>query len=271
MTYACSVDLGTNVYGFEWLADNDITTIAGLIDTLVDSINNVAGMKDTVTAEDSVTYIKLISRFGQQRLEGAARWTFVPTDSLSVSSDSPATLTVAMVCDSMVATINGTAALSDSVTAANDGDTVYTLTADRAGWAIYCSPGDTAQDTVIVTANKASWSYGTDSLPLFSMLIPHGYKSLWGDIILSPSLSTGNGYGLADTGWIWLYAAGAASGSQLVDSAFSEGLPCTLHVAVASNDTLWREELWITATIADSATDTSGSRAHALTYRFIAN
>lgn len=260
LTYACSVDMGTNIYGFEWLADNDITTVEALIDTLVDSINNVTGMSDSVLAQDSVSYIKLVSKFGQQRLEGSARWILVLGDSLT-EGDSVPTLTIAAICDTMSSLINANGVLTDSLTAANDGDSVYTVTGDRPGWDIYTATGDTAQDTSLVVAAVTSNSVATGSFDLGRVIYAdwHG-TSIKGRFILKPSDSTGLGVGLSDSGYLRLYHEATYGDSTLAATDSAASLPCTLSVSIADaagNNVVFYDKLTLSWRITDTASDTS--------------
>lgn len=269
-TYACSLDCGTNIYGFEWLADNDITTVAALIDTLVDSINNVAGWSDTVTAHDSVTYIKLVSKFSQRELEGNARWTvkFSDSDPKIVEGDSIPTLSVGNLCDSLVATINGEATLADTLTAVNLADTAVQITGDRKGWTINLFAGDTAQTVLETQAAKASSSRFTDTFPLFEMYTaPAGpYTALMGDITLHASKYTGVGYGLSGSTFVRLYARSQGGTYYHIASDSAAAATATLHLAQVANDTLWKARLAIVVTVVDSATDTAATANHDLDY-----
>ena len=110
-TYSCSVAFKEEpvTLGVEKDYASGVATVAALIDTLVALINGKAGLTDSVTAEDSVTYIKLVSNFSQVSF-GDERWTMIMVTAGgagTLDSAAHASLaTVAMVCDTMVAMIN---------------------------------------------------------------------------------------------------------------------------------------------------------------------
>lgn len=276
LVYACSLDCGTNIYGFELTCPNGATySLDSLLNDLTDSINAVSGMADTVTAEDSATYIKLTSNFAMDNLEGAARWTLVLGDSLA-EGDSTFT-TIAMVCDSMVAAINAADTISNHVTAANSGDTVYTVTANTRGVTFTLSPGDSAQDTSVTKANATSWSTVVDTFGGFSMCCPEAYKSIYGMAILRVAKDSTDGYGGSDSGWIWVYAE--KNGAWVVlDSSVSEGLPDTLFLKIGADttggavdpDTLYGSMLHFVVKVKDTCTVVgSGPYHHGVDWEFI--
>jgi hypothetical protein len=82
-------------------------TVASIIDSLVAIINAKTGLKDSVLAQDSGTYIKLISKNGGDVM---ARWTQIVNDSTLDTLIHPGVSTVAMACDSLTAKINASAA-----------------------------------------------------------------------------------------------------------------------------------------------------------------
>lgn len=192
-------------------------------------------------------------------------------DSIEVLWTAPAAATdVAMVCDSMAAYINA-AACSSFVTAA-DSTTAYYIHSDSLGWAFDVYLADTATDSVHTVANVTSWSSVKDTFPLFSLTHPTKYCNLYGQVILPASHVTAQGYGLSDSGWIWLYAEWEGT-SHLICSTVSEGLPCTLWVNQPDTsdiaDTLWKDHIHVVIEVADSATDSSMAPIHSIKYKFL--
>jgi hypothetical protein len=267
-SYYCSLDCGTNVYGFGYDPPGIDTTIATFSAAIVDSINNVAGMKDTIQGEDSIANGYVLARWlvAQDGLEGDARGV------IRVGADDAGTelaigdstlVTIAMVCDSMVAAINAVDSLSHHITASNTGDTAYLITQDTAGMTATVTFGDTCQDTTNQRINYDSWTSDADTFPLLSMNLPGTYSSLYGDIILEASDTTTYSYGTADSGMIVLKAYNSFTDSyQMIDSTKARGLPVTLHVATPAlrdsvggtdPDTLWREDLRVIVRVVDSA------------------
>ena len=145
----CSVAFaGGETLGIEYdLSTGADSTIATALDSIVAIFNGATNLTDSVEAEDSATYIKLISSFSQEAFGG--RWSLVMS---SDSTDSNSSITsIAMVCDSMTAYINAKAGTSDSLVASDSG-TYYVVqnlhggdTTLNTGWMVV--PQDTAQDT----------------------------------------------------------------------------------------------------------------------------
>ena len=272
ITYSIDFDFGTNTVGFD--ADYDdgdaIITIAGLIDALVDSINNITTIKDTVQAEDSVTYILLRSLIAQEGLEGDARWVLVLGDS-TTEMDSTFT-TAAMAIDSLCALINADDSMSAHITA-NDSTTKYTVISDDVGLDIKFCPTDTSQDTTYVQLNVASANNVTDTIYLPPIMYSDlSADAFYGRFILEPSVDTAQGIGDSDSGYLILYTMFANELKEIArDSAAS--LPCTLRVAIGTDttgggvdpDTLFNYGLAIVYAIMDTASDTTVTVYYELT------
>ena len=111
-----------------------------------------------------------------------------------------------------------------------------------------------------------------DTFPIAPMLGSQTWKTVVGSVTLSASANTKRGYGLDDSGWIWLYTTWGCT-TLLVDSAVAEGLPMTLSVAHAAStagaDTLWKENMWVAVMLYDSTGDTNMTAAHDVDYKFI--
>ena len=263
--YCCSVDCGTHVYGFTLNPPGTDTTAATLVGSMADSIKVVAGMKDTITAEDSITYVKIIGKIAQEHLEGDARWAIHFTTDAGVLDTASSITTIAMVCDSMPATVAATDSIKDHYTAANDGDTVWTLTANKKGRYFIADVADTSLDTAWVTVNKESWSSTKDTIDLNILVFKDRHvNGLYGKFILKASSDTVHGIGDADSGFLYLYTTFDGQYYQLATDS-SEGLPCTLRVAIGRDttggsidpDTLFKTGLSIGYKINDSCSDTT--------------
>jgi hypothetical protein len=332
--YTCSLDMGTNVYGFTYDPPSTDTTLATFIDSLVDSINAVAGMTDSVLAEDSTANgnIKVIGKFATDNLEGGARWQLRVTGSeiaigdstittVAMWADSIAALieaetnltdsvtahdsatyvlitslfssdtyggrwtlkssagnqdtashasitTIAMVVDSMVATANGVDSIAAHYTAANDGDTVWTITALKKGLNFTLDIADTSQDSSTIQDTVTSRSGNTDTIKHIVGLHRRDLHAggLYMTVILKPSADTGDGgIGKDDSAVIWVYTVfddQSTTGQYfLLDSSVSEGLPDTLRISIprdsAGVDTLFKDWLAIVYRLDDSTTDTT--------------
>lgn len=266
ITYTCTLDCGTNKYGFAYDATGETDLLDSIIEHLVDSINNVAGMKDTIAAHDSATYIKVISKIAQIDLEGDARWTMAVGDSLDTTTIW--TTSVADVCDSMTASLNASANL-DSFVTAYDSTTFYIVQSDDAGVLFFVAIKDTSQDTTTSQTNVTSYSTYQDTFKVVRMV--------WDDFeiagidfwaILDSSVTTTNqGLGLSDSGYVWIYAVRNVHGNEqltLIDSAVRNALPCSLHILITADttgggvdpDSMWYEYWSLAYRIADTASDT---------------
>jgi len=259
ITYSCSLDFGTNITGFEYDPSGlDDTTIALIIDNLVDSFNNVTTIKDTVLAEDSVSYIKLVSKIAQIGLEGDARWTAKVGDSLD--SATIWVTSVADVCDSMVVYIN--ALDSSRFWSATDNDTSYTITGNKnnAGIFIFAVYTDTAQDTVYMADSVSSRS--SDSAT-FSLDRVRGFKHIDGRIILGASPSAWAGLGNDDSAIVTVYSVGP-TGRYIITVDTCAQVPCTCDVMLHSNvgDTTLRRQIEFHWYVDDSVTDTTMTIYH---------
>ena len=253
-TLACSLDCGTHTYGFEYAIGQFAEAHAAdsVEKYIKDSINAVAGMKDTVVASDSAGYVKVVSLFGQQHLEDGARWTLKLGTGLT-KGDSTVT-TIRSIIGAMVAAINDSTALADTVTAANSGDSVYTITANKKGVAFTIAIGDTSQDTSKVVANKTSSSATTDTLRIGNT---GGYNTLHAKIYIAPEISADAAIGKDDSCIIWLYTTFAGD-SYLADSTICTDLPCSLQTYIISTigDTLLRDGIYMKYLLRDTCTDT---------------
>jgi hypothetical protein len=263
------VDLGTNKTGVAYAVANLAWTRAQYIDTIVARFNAVTTLSDTVVAQDSVTYIKLVGLIAQDGLEGDARWTLDVTNASTnlVQGDSTFT-TVNMVCDSMVAAIEDSSTVADSVIAAVMGaaggaaDTAYKVTG-RAGYDFLLSPNDTAQDTVLLTAAATSTSCDTAIVDVPVLMWQNGFKCLYGDAVLRASATTTGGYGTHDSAVIRLYKTNRITGSEVIVAADSGTIPKTFHISKIACDTCYGNgSLFFRIILFDTATDTSGSRNH---------
>lgn len=273
-TYACSIGFAADTLGFELdPVDIEITTLELLVDTMVYLFNNTTTLKDSILAEDSVTYIKLKSKFGQGTL--TARWKVeFGTTGGAGTIDTAAGIeltTVAMVVDSLVAIINAEDSLKVYMTATNSGDTGVLITSTDPGvlffGAVFGSTdatptADSLQDTTTTQVNVASRSVATDTFqiqgaPLF--IRDQEYNSLTAMFILDTPATASQGINGGDSGYIWLYTV--FNGVHfLLDSALTDDMPCTLRVALehtAGIDTLFKEYLSLGYRISDSASDTT--------------
>lgn len=271
-TYACSVAFDGGTIGIEKDYATGVNTLAALIDTLVALINGKAGLTDSVEAEDSVTYIKLVSLFSQGTF--TARWTMVldvagGTGTLDTAAHVSLT-TIEMICDTMPVLINADVGLAAFVTAANSGDTVYTVTSDDPGVAFLggvwggtdgaALTADSLQDTVHVQANVASRSVSTDTFHLARIIYTDKeYNSMTAMFILDTPETEKQGINGGDSSYIWLYSVFNGEYFLLDGDSVATG-SCTLRVVLentAGSDTLFKEYLALGYRMADTASDTT--------------
>jgi len=258
-TLACSVSYAsTDIPGFEYAIPED-TVMANMIDDLVDSLEAIAGIDDSVTVEDSVTYIKLIAKFSTDTHGG--RWSLVYDGDLDTSYTRT---TVAMWCDSFITAVNASDA-ADYVTASDSTDSIYIIS-DDAGldFAIYLGDSTVATDTTQL--NVTSQCEQQDTLGLGPLV----YRDISPNVILSkfillPSHVTAQGAGLSDSGYLWLYTT-FDNQFFLLDSAVRNALPCTLYYAAKpGTDTLYKEDLTLVYRVTDTASDTTMTLPYKIT------
>jgi hypothetical protein len=257
--YYCTLDCGTNVYGYTYDPPGTDTTVATFSAAMVDSINNVAGMKDTIAGEDSIANGYVLARWkvAMDGLEGDARGVIRVGDDQAggeLAIGDSTLVTMAMVCDSMAATINALDSINLRLTAANDGDSVITLTSDKKGVAFTVDVADTSMDTTTITANKTSKS--RDSIDTY-IGNTYGYRTMHAKFMLSKEQSAYAGLGNSDSAWIHLYGV-MGTDLYLIARDSNNALPCSLLVTLHSNvgDTIIRPGLMVRTKVTDTCTDT---------------
>lgn len=245
MTLACSLAFngGSDVLGFEFLKPASLT-LSQLVDTLVDSINNVADLSDSVTASNyGDSAVLVTAKFSGETFGG--RFTFVPADSLDSASVSPTT--AAMAVDSLLALMLANETLDSLLLMADWGDSILLSARFEA-------------DSVIVTADSATTAnYLTNPMvrrksfviSLGNMLDCYGFK---GGLILSTGNYTWGAAGAVDTFIVAIKTVlPLTADTVLVDSDLFAGLPCTLLSQNLTDDTLNYHDFFAEITCADTA------------------
>jgi hypothetical protein len=257
-TYSCSVAFKEEpvTIGVEKDYASGVATVEALIDTLVALINGKAGLTDSVTAEDSVTYIKLVSNFGVETF--GERWTMIMVTAGGAGAlDSAAHVslpTVAMVCDSMVAAIN--ASDSNAFFTAYDSTTKYIVQSDKKGLTFHIAPTDTVQDDDSATTQENIMSSSSDSGTVGISNV-YGYRTLVGKIILSSAVSTYAGLGGDDSGIVQLYSV-EGNERTILQGDTCASLPCTSRIRIpqATGDTTLLDKIEVWWYVNDSCSDT---------------
>lgn len=262
-TYSCSLAFASeDTLEFEIVLDGSDTTTALIVDSLVYFFNNTTNLKDSVVAHDSVTYCKLISKFSEITFDGRWELQFDVTSTGDLDTASTVT-TVAMVCDSLVATCNAADSGADFVTA-YDSTTFYIIQSDDKGLPFFVQDAgalgfhaDTL-DTTHTQLNVTSRMIGNDTVHVGNVA---GFATLQGKIVLfdcavTPENATTGCLGNDDSARIWLYTDRAGE-LFLVDSGLYASPPCTLNVEVprVTGDTLLEHDLYIRYWWDDSCTD----------------
>ena len=257
-TYSCSVAFKEEpvTIGVEKDYASGVATVAALIDTLVDMINKKAGLTDSVTAEDSVTYIKLVSNFSTETF--GERWTMIMVTAGGAGAlDSAAhasQATVAIICDEMVAAIN--ASDSEAYFTAYDSTTNYIVQSDKKGLTFHIAPTDTVQDDDSSTTQENVMSNSTDSGTV-SLDMVRGFKHLDGIIILKPGPYSAMSVGNSDSAIVTLYSVGP-DGRKIITVDTCPQVPCTCDVMIHSNvgDTALERQIefhwWVDDTLSDT-------------------
>lgn len=234
-TYICSLSFAAQVLGVNVLCPAD-SGLTWLVDTLTKEINGTTNLTDTVIAEDSLTYVKIISMFSQLTL--TARWSMVLGDSLDTAST---VTTVAMLIDSIIPAIQTNSYL-DSAAYYQDFTTYYMINWNDPGVIITITT-DTVQDvfdTVVYGQNRRI----IDTIPISNGL---NVDAIQGVIRID---SGAFGTGVADT-MIMVLRAELGPTSYLIDSVLNEGHACTMAVH-AWDDSIFIGPINLYVTWADS-------------------
>lgn len=277
-TYLCSMAYDTDTVGIAYNPHETATNLESLIDSLVAKFNAAAGVGDSVTAQDSVTYIKIVADYAMISFGGDNRPALI-IDTTSTTAGATGTLTkdstivtVAAVVDTIVAIINGDDSLSPQVTAYDSGTFVF-IVADTAGHGFFIEPVDTSMDTTHTTANVNGASTFEDTIKLANLWTGGRHpKGMLADFILYAPTDTGKGTGLTDSGSMWLHFAkqvGPILEYYRIDSIKQNDLPCTLSYALttdhAGSDTLMKDQAYLVYRYYDTASDTNATLHGTLT------
>lgn len=267
----CTAVFAAQELGIEYdLSTGADSTIATALDSLVDIWNKATNLKDTINAQDSGTYIKLVSKFGEEKL--TQRWSMKMTTDSTDTSSHTGMFSENDICDSLVAFINADDSASVYVTAAvaTDTSTTFTITSNDPGVPIH-SVSVTGSDTMSSAAtqeNVTSWSSVQDT---FALGEPPGFAgSEWGGIqgrflVESTLTTTKQGIGLKDSIYIQLWRKRFLGGTavwDVLDADSCADSPCSLwvhHIDAAGTDTLLGEQLYLYVRVADSASDTTAT------------
>jgi hypothetical protein len=270
-TVRCSVAFAAETLGVDYdLSTGADSTIATAYDSIVDIFNSKAALTDSVDAQDSGTYIKFVSLFGEEKF--TKRW------SMRLSSDSTDTaahatqLSKNAICDSLVALINGddSAAVYLTAAVATDTSTTFTLTSNDPGVPIH-NVSVTGSDTMasaVTQENVTSWSSLQCTLALEEPAGMAGNE--WGGIsgrflVESTTTTNSQGIGLKDSVYIQLWARKYLGGTavwDVIDADSCADSPCSLwvhHIDAAGTDTLLKEDVFLYIRIADTSSDTSAT------------
>lgn len=255
ITVACSISYDADVVGFEFDFPETALTVAELCSRITDSINDVTGMTDSVTAEDSSTYVKIIADYAQTSYGADARWTMVLGDSLDTAGT---VTTVAMVADSMAAAVNATSC-ADKVSGA-DSTTFWTIYSDDKGLAFTLTRQDTAEDanadTSLLQANVSAKLSAHTTRGLGKCI---GYNTLRGKIhFVLDSFFTG--MDTANDSCILALVTTHHDDTLVLVGPDTMEIPGSLYVQIfTKGDSLLWEGLQLDITVIDSMNDTNAN------------
>ena len=126
-------------------------------------------------------------------------------------------------------------------------------------------------DTLNDTASGTGISRVVDTIPLFATLA-NDYGTIYGNIVLSAGNSAARGYGLSDSGYIWLYSVYRDTWLLLTCDT-TNSLPTTIHYSLTADstgaDTIIREGLIAIVAVADTLSDSVATFTHQLTWNFM--
>jgi len=124
-------------------------------------------------------------------------------------------------------------------------------------------------DTLVDTTDGLGNSEASGEIGLFAMV---RWQSMTGMIIIEPSGEDTLGYGLSDSGYVYLRTRLGASEYTIGQDSAAE-LPCTLYVAISElvGDTLLKEALFVDWVIQDSLSHVDAEGLTTFTHRVIWN
>lgn len=112
---------------------------------------------------------------------------------------------------------------------------------------------DTGVDS---TTHEETWRIG---------LVEDGVTSIMGQVKISGPSSTANGQGDLDSGYVTLRSRWGGR-NFLIDSLPWTKLPCSLWVSHIASDTLLKHDLWITAHVQDTLSDSLKTWTYKVTW-----
>lgn len=262
-TYICSLKYAADTVGFTWVCPED-ATIDTVVERLYDSLTGIAGIADSIAIDTNAahTVLTLTAKYSQETFADHRPMVLATATggTAAIGKDSTIT-TVAMVVDSLVAAINAL----DSAhywTAANSGDTAYTVTSDQKGLFFFIDVTDTTQDTSTIQANVTSKSIFVDTILLEDIPSFNGKRwgGLYGRFRIDSTLTTDTmGIGLSDSIYIQLWTKYRLGGTDVFDVIArdsSAALPGSLWVKrldAAGTDSTIKGPLYLYIYLTDTA------------------
>jgi hypothetical protein len=270
--YLCSLYVNGTKRAFTFTQTSG-ATVAKAVDSFVAIINALAGVTDTVNAEDSGTYVYIRSLFSSAhtqippgRFYGVRGTTAARDLKIHFDTAFPPT-TVAIAIDSLKKVGDTLTGLKDSI-GFSDSTTFYTVYAKQKGLAFIVYGRDTTchstADTATLVANVASYSTKNDTIPLTSLIQDDWFcNSYNGWVILSKSPDTNSGVG--DSTLVYMMLKTTQTRDSVVryytlDSTAGYNGACSLRVATiyaAANDTIFKEGLSLIVIQKDTTSDTN--------------
>lgn len=267
-------------------------TIAKACDSFVALINAVTGVKDSLVAQDSNTYVKIVSKFAQNHTQIPAtrfygvRGGAVGSKDMKLHFDTAWATTIALTCDSLKRIADTLTGFEDSV-GLSDSTTFYTVYAKQKGLPFVFKAADSAEDgatdTSTLVSNKTSYSSKTDTVWLgeiadrnwnaTAMLFKATFKA---------GKSTADTLGhcqFLDSASIQIYTVSELDGSWFFLDSFvgdtvgnrtmTKRIVKTGMTSGAGIDTLFKGPLVAIIRVVDSTSDTTKTTANE--YKFDAN
>lgn len=275
--YSCSVAFQAQTLGFDLDPGDAYVTAAKICDTITYLFDNTTNLKDSIDAQDSTTYVKIVSKFSEKTFTGnwAVHYGVTGgTGTLDTGANGGGTVTTkAMICDSMVAKINANTGLDSFLTAVVTAtDTTFTITSDDAGvlfWDSSLNPADTYSTVTRTQANVTSWSSSSDTVELDPAIIAaSGINWNWTGINsffkIAASADTTWGIGKKDSVKLRLLSKrlkGAAWEITVLAQDSCAACPCSLEYVLPPDTARAAitigENLFLYWLVKDSASDTT--------------
>jgi len=241
-------------------------TIEMICDSMVVAVNAAATISDSLVAVDYGTYYTIATKEGSQAntLNLPGGWSIITMGLSGSSQDTDSghgqattvAATIKSVSDGMIAAINATATVTDTVEALTSGDTAYYVISRRhKRFVMTTDDRFTLVDSNATTDTVFGASSVTDSIFIGNA---EGFRSLHGKVTIGAATGL-SGLGATDSAEVWLSSSGPA-GSWSIYNLDTAAIPFTVYTVVHDDkgDSIIGEHIYIKYNYYDTLSDTNG-------------